>query len=116
MKRTDQCISHLAPYQFKNGHEQGGRSQESTDFYTLARMRCPEALAKIMELMHCGDRNIELKAAMHVLDRGLGKVKEHVEITERKDISPEEKERMIRTLIDRMGYKLLRKDILETCQ
>jgi len=60
-----------------------GRSQAWHDFALLARSHSPEALAKCIELMNCGDHRVELMACIHIMDRGMGKCKEPPNIPDR---------------------------------
>lgn len=104
-------LTHLNPYQWKPGQSgcpSGGRGKLIDEFYNLARARSPEALDKCIELMHCGDTRVELQAAMHIMDRGMGKCKElPPDSPDRPTFTPEEKIEMIREIARRHGYKMI---------
>lgn len=50
-------------------------------FRELCRQHTREALDKIVQLMKCGDRKVELAASVHILDRGFGKPIQTNELT-----------------------------------
>lgn len=73
--------------QFKGG-KSGNPGGQTKD---IAKMRlqmarefafiCPEALKTVAELRFSEDENIRLKAAIEILNRGIGKPKEQVELS-----------------------------------
>lgn len=85
----------------------GGRSRLSDEFYTLARQRSPEALAKCIELMSCGDHRVELMASIHVMDRGMGKCRELPPEEPRQLLTPDERLAMLHEIARRLGLQLV---------
>lgn len=51
----------------------GGRPKENAEVKALAREHGPAAIAKLAELMNCGNPRTEVAAAQALLDRGYGK-------------------------------------------
>lgn len=60
----------------------GGRPKMPKDALELANAACPEAIRKAIELLNHGDPRVRLKAIELVLDRGLGKPKQAVDVTD----------------------------------
>ncbi len=58
----------------------GGVPKMAREMRKYALAHCQDAIDRLVEWMHCDDGKYSIPACQAILDRGLGKAKEHVEI------------------------------------
>jgi hypothetical protein len=61
------------PFEKGQSGNPGGRPKESAEAKRLAQEHGPAAIAKLVELMNCGQARTEVAAAQAILDRAYGK-------------------------------------------
>ena len=61
------------PFEKGQSGNPGGRPKENAEVKRLAQEHGPAAIAKLVELMGCGQARTEVAAAIALLDRGYGK-------------------------------------------
>lgn len=61
------------PFEPGKSGNPGGRPKENAEVKELARKQGKTAIAKLVELLSCGESRTELAAAQALLDRGFGK-------------------------------------------
>lgn len=68
---------------FKKGQSgnPGGRPKEASEVKRLAQEKGADAIAKLVEILSCGEARTELAAAQALLDRGYGKPSQSVDMT-----------------------------------
>jgi hypothetical protein len=61
------------PFEKGQSGNPGGRPKENAEIKALAKEHGPAAIAKLVELMGCGNPRTEVAAAQALLDRAYGK-------------------------------------------
>lgn len=70
------------PFQPGQSGNPNGRSKIAAEVRALAQQHCPEAIATLAELMRTSpDERVRLSAAEAILDRGVGRPIQAVEVT-----------------------------------
>ncbi len=57
----------------------GGRPKVDVEVRALAQQQAPDAIARLVELMRCGNPAVEVRAAEALLDRAIGKPRQAIE-------------------------------------
>lgn len=69
--------------QSRNPNGRAKKTEAVRNAEELAREASEQAVRKLIALMSSGDQNVELKAANSILDRGFGKPRQSVDVTNR---------------------------------
>jgi len=58
----------------------GGRPKVDAEVRELAQQQAPQAIARLVALMSCGNPAVEVRAAEALLDRAVGRPRQSVEV------------------------------------
>lgn len=78
-------IANLRPFKKGQSGNPAGRPKKVIDVAAIARDSSDKAMTKLAKLIDSEDERIALQAAIAVLDRAVGKPKQTVEKTEKKE-------------------------------
>ena len=80
--QTDNSAKTRKPWQFQPGKSgnPGGRSRIIAEVRALAQKQAPDAIARLVELMHCDQPTVAVRACEAILDRAIGRPMQAVEL------------------------------------